>query len=260
MDGFTWITSFVIGSVMTLRSSGASSPGRSLKLVTSRWDSRVMNPLATSRGNRTRTDSQLKQSWIVAPAKALSWITIIFRVSYPRAPPVSSTTQSDCLLISFSLLWCNEYFHFDVCICAYYERLINYIYFSRNRLTCHLFGAVVTGMGLVWTGAIIIVWSRCCSCRCFLIILLYFLLCSLNTFSSFSLHLTTYPLHFSISVSSSLNLPLPSISALLLGPAMFSHSPLKLGSLCCLHHGHYGVCDWSPNIRPHDDWNSRPHF
>lgn len=41
-------------------------------------------------------------------------------------------------------------------MCVYYERL-NDIYFSGNRLTHHLSGALVTGIGLVWTGAIIIV-------------------------------------------------------------------------------------------------------
>lgn len=43
-------------------------------------------------------------------------------------------------------------------------------------------------------------------------------------------------------------------------PFSFLRSPLKLSPLCCLHHGHYGVCDWSPDIWPHDDWNSGPHF
>lgn len=67
----TCMMRLVTGSVMTFSSSGASSPGWSWKLVTSRWDRRVMNPVTASSGSRTRTDSQLKQSWIVAAAKAL---------------------------------------------------------------------------------------------------------------------------------------------------------------------------------------------
>lgn len=40
----------------------------------------------------------------------------------------------------------------------------------------------------------------------------------------------------------------------------FACSPLKVISLCCLHHGHYGVCDRSPDIGTHDYRNSRLYF
>ena len=67
----TWMMSLVKGSVMILSRSGASRPPRMLKEATT---SRVMwcrYPVAASRGSSTRTDSQLKQSCTVAPAKAL---------------------------------------------------------------------------------------------------------------------------------------------------------------------------------------------
>lgn len=56
---------------MILSRSGASRPPRMLKEATT---SRVMwcrYPVAASRGSSTRTDNQLKQSCMVAPAKAL---------------------------------------------------------------------------------------------------------------------------------------------------------------------------------------------
>ena len=67
----TWMMSLVKGSVMILSRSGASRPPRMLKEATT---SRVMwcrYPVAASRGSSTRTDNQLKQSCMVAPAKAL---------------------------------------------------------------------------------------------------------------------------------------------------------------------------------------------
>lgn len=67
----TWIISLVRGSVMTLRSSGASSPLLSCSVSTTACESRLSSPLAASRGRSTNTDNQLKQSWTVAPANAL---------------------------------------------------------------------------------------------------------------------------------------------------------------------------------------------
>lgn len=61
----------VRGSVMTLSRSGAFSPVWILKDSMTRWVSLYRTPVATSRGRRTSTDSQLKKSWTVAPAKAL---------------------------------------------------------------------------------------------------------------------------------------------------------------------------------------------
>lgn len=119
VDGFTWMMSFVSGSVMTLSSSGASSPGRRLNMETSRRDSRVIIPLSTSRGSRTRTDSQLKQSWIVAPAKALWSVTII---NWGQSASLSSTLTNCWLiwfsdLMSFRRVWCDEQFVWlSVCI------------------------------------------------------------------------------------------------------------------------------------------------
>lgn len=61
----------VRGSVMTLSRSGASSPDSKLKDSIMRWVSLYKTPVATSKGRRISTDSQLKKSWTVAPAKAL---------------------------------------------------------------------------------------------------------------------------------------------------------------------------------------------
>lgn len=67
----TWMMSLVKGSVMIFSRSGASFPLRMLKVATTRWVTRCRYPLTTSSGSRTSTDSQLKQSCTVAPAKAL---------------------------------------------------------------------------------------------------------------------------------------------------------------------------------------------
>lgn len=69
----TWIIIFVSGSVRTFRSSGASFSLLSCRTLTTACDSRLNNPLAASRGRSTKTDIQLKQSWTVAPEKALEW-------------------------------------------------------------------------------------------------------------------------------------------------------------------------------------------
>lgn len=61
----------VSGSVMTLSRSGASSPVWMLKDLIMRSVSLYRTPVAASRGSRISTDSQLKKSWTVAPAKAL---------------------------------------------------------------------------------------------------------------------------------------------------------------------------------------------
>lgn len=106
VDGVTCMMSCVSGSVMTFSSSGASSPGCRLNMETSRRDSRVIIPLTTSRGNRTRTDSQLKQSWIVAPAKALRLVTVI---NCAQSGSPSST------LMKFSLNFWTLFFFFDKC-------------------------------------------------------------------------------------------------------------------------------------------------
>lgn len=63
--------SLVKGSVMIFSRSGASFPLRMLKVATTRRVTWWRYPLTTSSGSRTSTDSQLKQSWTVAPAKAL---------------------------------------------------------------------------------------------------------------------------------------------------------------------------------------------
>lgn len=61
----------VRGSVMTLSRSGAFSPVWMLKESMRRRVSLYRTPVATSRGRRISTDSQLKKSWTVAPANAL---------------------------------------------------------------------------------------------------------------------------------------------------------------------------------------------
>lgn len=63
--------SLVKGSVMIFSRSGASFPLRMLKVATTRRVTWCRYPLTTSSGSRTNTDSQLKQSCTVAPAKAL---------------------------------------------------------------------------------------------------------------------------------------------------------------------------------------------
>lgn len=67
---YTSMMDFVSTSVITFSRSGASP--------LSRWKESMMSlvttykyPVATSRGSSTNTDSQLKKSWTVAPAKAL---------------------------------------------------------------------------------------------------------------------------------------------------------------------------------------------
>lgn len=67
----TWMMESVRGSVMTLSSSGASSPVSMLKDSMMSRVSLYRTPVATSRGRRISTESQLKKSWTVAPAKAL---------------------------------------------------------------------------------------------------------------------------------------------------------------------------------------------
>lgn len=67
----TWMMSLVKGSVMIFSSPGASWPPWMLKEATTSRVAWYRYPVATSRGSRTRTDSQLKQSCTVAPAKAL---------------------------------------------------------------------------------------------------------------------------------------------------------------------------------------------
>ena len=62
---------FVRGSVMTLSRSGASSPLSILKDSIMSWVSLYRTPVATSKGRRINTESQLKKSWTVAPANAL---------------------------------------------------------------------------------------------------------------------------------------------------------------------------------------------
>lgn len=61
----------VRGSVMTFSRSGASAPVWISKESMISLVSLKRNPEATSRGNSTNTDSQLKKSWTVAPANAL---------------------------------------------------------------------------------------------------------------------------------------------------------------------------------------------
>lgn len=56
---------------MTFRSSGPSSPLTMLKLSTNASDMSLITPVTASSGSNTNTDSQLKQSCTVAPAKAL---------------------------------------------------------------------------------------------------------------------------------------------------------------------------------------------
>lgn len=56
---------------MTLSRSGASSPPSMLKDSITRWVSLYSTPVATSKGRRISTESQLKKSWTVAPANAL---------------------------------------------------------------------------------------------------------------------------------------------------------------------------------------------
>ncbi len=56
---------------MTFKRSGASAPVWMLKESIISLVSLKRYPEATSRGNSTRTDSQLKKSWTVAPANAL---------------------------------------------------------------------------------------------------------------------------------------------------------------------------------------------
>lgn len=67
----TWMMESVRGSVMTLSRSGAFSPDWMLKDSITRLVSLYRTPVATSRGRRMSTDSQLKKSWTVAPANAL---------------------------------------------------------------------------------------------------------------------------------------------------------------------------------------------
>lgn len=61
----------VSGSVMILSRSGASSPDWMWKDLIMRWVSFSRTPVATSSGSSTSTESQLKKSCTVAPAKAL---------------------------------------------------------------------------------------------------------------------------------------------------------------------------------------------
>lgn len=70
-DALTWMMESVRGSVMTLRSSGEFSPLWMWKESMMSLVSLYRNPEATSKGSRTRTDSQLKKSWTVAPPNAL---------------------------------------------------------------------------------------------------------------------------------------------------------------------------------------------
>ncbi len=67
----TCIIRLVRGSVMTFRSSGPSSPVTMFKLSTTASDMSLITPVTASSGSNTNTDSQLKQSCTVAPAKAL---------------------------------------------------------------------------------------------------------------------------------------------------------------------------------------------
>lgn len=67
----TWMMSLVKGSVMIFSRSGASFPLRMLKVATTRRVTWCRYPVTTSSGSSTSTDSQLKQSCTVAPAKAL---------------------------------------------------------------------------------------------------------------------------------------------------------------------------------------------
>lgn len=114
---FTCIMSLVTGSVMTFSSSGASSPGCSLKTLTSHWDRWVMTPLATSKGNSTSTDSQLKQSWTVAPAKALPRVAVINSVHQGHSASGWSSTLNNSLLIRFLQLQFSRYEWDDEHVC-----------------------------------------------------------------------------------------------------------------------------------------------
>lgn len=67
----TWMMDFVRGSVMTFSRSGASSPLSRLKESMMSCVSFNRTPVAASNGRRMSTDSQLKKSCTVAPAKAL---------------------------------------------------------------------------------------------------------------------------------------------------------------------------------------------
>ena len=85
----TWMMSLVKGSVMIFSRSGASFPLRMLKVATTRWVTWCRYPLTTSSGSRTSTDSQLKQSCTVAPAKALCGAARRHRVAPGEQPPAT---------------------------------------------------------------------------------------------------------------------------------------------------------------------------
>lgn len=127
--------SLVTGLVMTLSISGASSPGRSLKLLTNSCDKRTMTPLANSSGSRTSTDSQLKQSWTVAPANALQWVTVI--ICYQRSA-ISVINYSQWLLVNLFLrsstcVWWNGYFSLDS-VCEYYQKFNKLYLFYQTQI------------------------------------------------------------------------------------------------------------------------------
>jgi len=90
--------SLVKGSVMIFSRSGASFPLRMLKVATTRRVTWCRYPLTTSSGSRTSTDSQLKQSCTVAPAKALRggarWHGVAPRERPPASPTPSAPTGS----------------------------------------------------------------------------------------------------------------------------------------------------------------------
>lgn len=80
--------SLVKGSVMIFSRSGASFPLRMLKVATTRRVTWCRYPLTTSSGSSTSTDSQLKQSCTVAPAKALRGGAHVWAGGSPEPPQI----------------------------------------------------------------------------------------------------------------------------------------------------------------------------
>lgn len=153
----------------------------------------------------------------------------------------------------------------SVCEFIVKDKQIMFILPDADQVTCHLFNAVSFMPKGYWCGFDV---DWCHYRRCYRNqtqmepeAKKQLLVPSLPHPLLYTLHFYPSPLilfTFSISAFSSLIVSSHTLNAVI--STTSRHSPLKLCPLCCLHHGHYGVCDWGPNVGAHDDWNGRPHF